>query len=244
MQYGHRIEIQRPLPETFICVDNLLPGHIVSSFDRAVDFVTATQETATILARELRLVTTQRWRGNSKTGRYLGTFYGAAGKVRPDITAPKTRRNFAFDTRGFPVVHFEPRYSSARLLTGRGVRTATDLLTRNLAAMVKTDFRFSAINWRGVDKLIERAARNIVRRAAAHNGPRQTVAMVKQQLWDEIVITIDRQMPLGETVADLCAQDCLDAHPLLRNRTGVVHLPFFDITTPARNHPPRGREIS
>src|SRR4051794_3723861 len=55
MQYGHRIEVQRPTEDTLIRLAELLPGHIVSGFHVAVDFTTASQENAETLARELSL---------------------------------------------------------------------------------------------------------------------------------------------------------------------------------------------
>jgi hypothetical protein len=184
MQYGHRIEVQRPTEDTLIRLAELLPDHIVSGFHVAVDFTTANQENAQTLARELSLTTTLRWRGHSKTGRSFDTFYAAARKVKPTITARKTRRNLAIYTRG-SITHFEARYAGA-MCSGRGIRHSADLLNRDLAAMIDKDFRFSAVSWKRVDKLIEQTARNTVRQAAAHAGPCQTVAAVEQQLRTKI----------------------------------------------------------
>jgi hypothetical protein len=187
--------------------------------------MTASPGHAHTLARELSRTVTLRWRGNSKTGRSFETFYAAARKVRPTITARRTRRNLAIYTRG-PVTHFEARYTGAALCEGRGLLTATDLRDNDLTTMLERDCRFSAVNWRAIDGLAEYAARYTVRQAH-HDG--QTVAAIKQQLLDEIMTAINQQ-------ADPTTQDMLDAQYLPRHRKVAVHLPFsiLAVTTRAR----------
>ena len=90
MQYGHRIEVQRPTKDTLIRLAKLLPGHIVSGLHVAVDFTTASQENAETLARELSL-------------------HDDVALARPQQNRPELRHN----SRSRPKSEAD-RYSSAR----------------------------------------------------------------------------------------------------------------------------------
>jgi hypothetical protein len=234
MQYPYRVELQRPSPETLLRIADLLPGHILSELQLALDLFTDSLEIAETLAREWNLTLTLRWRGNSKTGRSHDTFYGAARKTQPTITARKTRRNWAnyadlpSKLINQPVVHFEPRYASAALCYGRGLRTAGDLLAHDLTKMIELDFRFSVVNWGLLDKRVRNAAWH----QYAQGGPRQPLAAIEQRLWDEIRAAL-AQVPDWETLDDMAAQDALDAHPLIR--AAAVHLPFFDLSEQSKS---------
>jgi hypothetical protein len=199
MQYGHRFDAQKQKDAALICMDELVVRHIINGFDPAYDLITDSPEIAQRVALGFRRTMTLRWPGpQNKTGRAgedeadpVGTFYIAPRFVPGTEIPHKTRRNLAIYCEG-AVVHVEPRYFSARTCRKRGIRRSTDLIDRDFVAIIDIDFRFSAIHWKKLYKLIEEAARAYVQfvtaddpdspvTVAAAEGAGQIIEMLRRR---------------------------------------------------------------
>jgi hypothetical protein len=226
--YGYRIHQPSLLTIDYISTER--PGHVVSRFDLALDFIVISAHARLLLADFLRLHLTQPWRGKRARAVYEGTIY---------LGPASTRRNVAVylspsKITGQPAVHLEMRYIKADACRRRGIHCIGDLLALDVNACIRRDIRFSAICWGTADRAIDRLAAKVVRQHA----DRAETVKTRRTIYDQrinieiarcrLVQPFLRSLPAEDRVmdwsdrAEFAAQDCIDGWGVLRD--AAVHV--------------------
>jgi hypothetical protein len=160
-RFGYRI--QQPTRAAIEYLAKRSPGHLVSTFDVSLDFITSSQESASIVDGILQKHITQPWHGRRRASTYEETLYAGKRGSRRNIVVYATRLS---KIRGTPCAHLELRYATSRACAARGVRHLNDLLAFDPCRFLSRDVRLSDINWYKAERIFDDA---VTRHMHRHN---------------------------------------------------------------------------
>ena len=124
-QFGACLRVQRPTTESLRRIASLIPQHLVTRMDLALDLIVDHVAAAAAVKKLLDTHLTQPWRGNRSCAWIDDSSYWGKASTRRNIVVYADRPS---KIRSSPVCHVEFRFCRARVCKSYGVSTVLDLL--------------------------------------------------------------------------------------------------------------------
>jgi hypothetical protein len=151
-QFGACLRVQRPTTESVRRIASLIPRHLITRMDVALDLIVNDIAAAKAVKKLLDTHLTQPWRGKRSCAWAAESAYWGKASTRRNIMTYADRPS---KIQTSPACHVEFRFCRARVCSNYGVSTVLHLLQLDPCAVIGRNCRFSIVHPRKLDKQLD-----------------------------------------------------------------------------------------
>jgi hypothetical protein len=213
-QFCACLRVQRPTTECLRRIASLIPQHLVTRMDLALDLIADDVTAAAAVKKFIDAHLTQPWRGKRSCAWVAASTYWGKASTRRNIMVYHDRPS---KIRGSPACHVEFRFCRARVCRNYGVSTVLDLLQLDPCAVMRRNCRLSVIDHRKLDKQLDQEAGKMLLRHNRSSGTLKSNRLLMRRRLESMLahaLSIPIFSP-NMNVSDLCAQQLIDKAPTI-----------------------------